>query len=378
VLSILAEFSELTDSMKLIQLSYLMNKDEQKSKRIAEFENLLNSLSVDLVNSTSVRGKGTLLQYAVAEEKADFVKALLKYGADPTATCDDRETTSIEIAIKNGENLEISVALAEVTEMPENLKFDFLRICLKDGGYERSKKRELQSTIDQFKKTLDSLPLEEVKKKSFKVDNLITAMASMEGSYIWFNLVQMAAAYGKSDLLRVLLDFGLDPKDHIEGTPPPFCLAAVNGHLDAFAQFDFDDSEPIQFQLAQLLVWGMAEKVPSEDFKELLGKIPLEKVSNVPLCDSTLLQHLAYRGRRTAVALLLQNGVDPMVTTERNETTAEEWASKYSKVGVLVELAKVKEISADIMASDIWSKVQGEQMLAMGERICSLLEKNSL
>ena len=44
----------------------------------------------------------------------------------------------------------------------------------------------------------------------------------------------------------------LDPKDHIEGTPPPFCLAAVNGHLDAFAQFDFDDSEPIQFQLAQV------------------------------------------------------------------------------------------------------------------------------
>ena len=45
----LAEFTELTDSMKLIQLAYLMNKDEQKSKKMAEFENLLNSLSVDLV-----------------------------------------------------------------------------------------------------------------------------------------------------------------------------------------------------------------------------------------------------------------------------------------------------------------------------------------
>ena len=67
-----------------------------------------------------------------------------------------------------------------------------------------------------------------------------------------------------------------------------------------------------------------------------------------------------------------------MVTTERNDRKAEEFASKYGKVGVLAELAKVKEISADIMSSDIWSKVQGEQMLAMGERICSLLEKNSL
>ena len=67
-----------------------------------------------------------------------------------------------------------------------------------------------------------------------------------------------------------------------------------------------------------------------------------------------------------------------MVTTERSETTAEELASDYRKVGVLVKLAKVKEVSADIMSSEIWSKVQGEQMLAMGERICSLLEKNSL
>jgi ankyrin repeat protein len=190
----------------------------------------------------------------------------------------------------------------------------------------------------------------------------------------------MAAAYGKSDLLRVLLDFGLEPKGDTEETPPPFCLAAVNGHLDAFALLEthLDLSESVQFQLAQLLVWGMADKVASEEFKELLGRIPLEKVSELPLCDSTLLQHLAYMGKRTAVALLLQNGVDPMVTTERNEKTAEDWASSYSKVGVLVELAKVKEISADIMSSDIWSKVHGEQMLAMGERICSLLEKNSL
>jgi hypothetical protein len=172
VLSILAEFSEPTDEMKLIQLSHLMQKDEHKSKTMGEFDNLLNSLAVELVNSTSVRGKGTLLQFAVLEEKADFVKALLKYGADPTATCDDRETSPIEIAIKKQDSLEMSVALAEVTEVPENLKFDFLRICLKNGGYERSRKRELQSTTDQFKKTLESLPLEEVKKKSFKVDNV--------------------------------------------------------------------------------------------------------------------------------------------------------------------------------------------------------------
>ena len=77
--------------------------------------------------------------------------------------------------------------------------------------------------------------------------------------------------------------------------------------------------------------------------------------------------------------------VDPSVTTKENETTPEEWANRYNKVGVLVELAKVKELSADIMSGSIWSSVQREQMLAMGEKICSqqaklisLLEKSSL
>ena len=47
-----------------------------------------------------------------------------------------------------------------------------------------------------------------MKKKEFKVDNVITAMANMEGEYTWLNLVQMAAAKGKSDLLQIILDFG--------------------------------------------------------------------------------------------------------------------------------------------------------------------------
>ena len=67
-----------------------------------------------------------------------------------------------------------------------------------------------------------------------------------------------------------------------------------------------------------------------------------------------------------------------MATTEKNEATPEVWASKYKQVGVLVELAKVKEVSADIVSSEIWSKVQAEQMLAMGKRICSLLERSKI
>ena len=49
LLTIFAEFTETPDNIKLIQLSKLMQKDGQKTKIKIEFENLLNSLSVELV-----------------------------------------------------------------------------------------------------------------------------------------------------------------------------------------------------------------------------------------------------------------------------------------------------------------------------------------
>ena len=50
VLKILAEFTEITDKVKLLQLYNLMNSDNfEKSKE--EFQNILRSLPVDLVSS---------------------------------------------------------------------------------------------------------------------------------------------------------------------------------------------------------------------------------------------------------------------------------------------------------------------------------------
>ena len=70
--------------------------------------------------------------------------------------------------------------------------------------------------------------------------------------------------------------------------------------------------------------------------------------------------------------------VDPSASVEKNERTPEELAFTYDRVGVLVELAKVKEVSPEIMSSNLWGFVQREQMISMGERICSLLEKNTV
>ena len=48
VVKILAEFAELTDKEKLLQMSFLMNSDNPKKTK-AEFQSVLESLPVDLV-----------------------------------------------------------------------------------------------------------------------------------------------------------------------------------------------------------------------------------------------------------------------------------------------------------------------------------------
>ena len=82
-----------------------------------------------------------------------LISTISIHRADPAAICDKNETLPIEIAITK-ENLELSVILSDITEMPENLKFDFLRICLERSGKLKP--------AEQFKKTLESMSLDEV------------------------------------------------------------------------------------------------------------------------------------------------------------------------------------------------------------------------
>ena len=49
MLSLLAEFTEMPNDIKLFRLSKLMNKVEQKSKEREEFKKILSSLPVELV-----------------------------------------------------------------------------------------------------------------------------------------------------------------------------------------------------------------------------------------------------------------------------------------------------------------------------------------
>ena len=54
MISLLAEFTEMPDHVKLIYLSKLMYKGEDKAKEREEFKNILGSLPVELVSLQSI------------------------------------------------------------------------------------------------------------------------------------------------------------------------------------------------------------------------------------------------------------------------------------------------------------------------------------
>ena len=54
MISLLAEFTEMPDHVKLFYLSKLMYKGEDKAKEREEFKSILSSLSVELVSLQSI------------------------------------------------------------------------------------------------------------------------------------------------------------------------------------------------------------------------------------------------------------------------------------------------------------------------------------
>ena len=54
MISLLAEFTEMSDPVKLFYLSKLMYKGENKAKEKEKFKNILSSLSVELVSLPSI------------------------------------------------------------------------------------------------------------------------------------------------------------------------------------------------------------------------------------------------------------------------------------------------------------------------------------
>jgi len=384
---LLAKYTEMPDNVKLFHLSTLMFRGEATD--LEEFRSMLGSLPVELVSSTNVRDLGSLLQGAVdphsdvKKNKEEFVRILLEFGADPNRATEGAPSacggarTPMELALRyvylHTINVLMLLAGTVNDETPASTKLDILSKIMEyleylDGNY-----------TEELKRNLDGLPVSEVENQREKISwHVSDQIDKTEINVTW---VQFAAAQGKTEYLQILLDHGLDHNSQVEETPTPIQLAAVNGHMDAFSllaarlQMDSDNSE--WFQLGQLMVFGMAGKV--DEFKELLTRVALDKVTSQPVYRSTLLQELARSGKAPAVTALLQYGVDPEFTFgpswTQNGWRPETLAFKKNQLEVLVELNKFKELQPCIMESSMGMQIQRREERAWRKKMEEKLEK---
>jgi len=375
LLCLLGEYTEMPDDIKFV---YLKKMIDGSLVNPGEFEKTLGSLKIDMVNASvrywgtwhgRVEKCGTLLQYAVKGEQIDVVQILLQFGADPNAVTEEEEATPVEIALEK-KNPHLIIKLAQYTEISKGMKLDLLRLLLE-------KNEEDQDDHENFKSNLKGLSVSEVLGKQLSGENISDEVLQWTGPV---NMLQFAAAKGKTEILQLLLNHGVGP-DGNGDSPSAIDFAASCGRVEAFAFLAErlgagQDSD--WFGLRQLLVWGWSiygDEVtnrhnwkPSEEFQCLLSKLPLTKVSNEAVCGSTLLQSFCWVGNRAAVALLLQQGVNPSATTAKNPKLPERLAFEFSHVGVLAELAKIKVLDPEILSSSLGQLVQKEEEMEWQRR----------
>jgi len=311
------------------------------------------------------RGRGTLLQGAVKEDQEDFVRILMDFGADLRWTNGSNQKTPMEIALEGTWHFKVLMQIASFVneDTPSSDKLKILRMFMEkfswgvEDGYE-----------EQFKRCLDGVPVSEV----LSVEQVIhwhlpgdNGETKVSINWVQFAAAQAKPGQGQTGYLQLLLNHGLDADAHKEGTPRALELAAVTGKIDVFFMLadhlQLNRQIDQRFQLGQLLVLGMVGR--EEEFKELLTRVPTEKVSAEPVCGSTLLQDFARRGKTCAVAALLQYGVDPDAITEENRNNPAYLAWKKENLEVLVELNKVTELCPNIMESPL-----GRQVLRREEK----------
>jgi len=167
----------------------------------------------------------------------------------------------MEIAV-NRDNFEVLIILASFAEVPADKRLDFLGMIVEHEGEEQY--------AAEFKKNLEGFSVSEVLEKWLNWPWHLKCDAPTQGDDICINLLQFAAARGKTDLVRLLLDHGLDPEAHEGESPRAMELAAVNGCVETFALLTARleiDSHSVWFQLAQVCVG----EVVSQKSKEFLG-----------------------------------------------------------------------------------------------------------
>merc|ERR1712032_1546281 len=232
--NIMRECLELTDQDKLEQLCrMIMAGKMEPDKPWKEFYGLLSSLPLELVNTAGIEAAKncTLLQVAAAHDNKAAVRLLLEKGVDPEAT-GNKGRTAMDIATEKG-SMEVVELLWEAIgeEIPDKVKLLQLSRAMYKEDREEAKKK--------FKELLRSLTPE-----------LVSSTAVNK----YGSVLQDAIVEGKTDFVRLLLEYGVDAKvatDEKEETPLKIALERDNTEIVALLCEAIGEEVPDKVKIEQ-------------------------------------------------------------------------------------------------------------------------------
>jgi len=193
-----------------------------------------------------------------------------------------------------------------------------------------------------------------------------------EGTFLQY----LASRTWKLEKLQLLLNHGVDPRaatEEVAGTPLE--IAAMNENTEAFDLLAPHYEDDTKKKIAQLLIWGLTDWVPSAAFKLMFESVPVAEVNSYTILAYNLLQIFAYKGRRAHVAFLLEQGVDPetKAAPERPCPLDLAWSRKHA--GTIAELVKYTEADWRKRSSSFWPDVEKEQERSWRQEVDGLLRK---
>jgi len=303
---------------------------------------------------------GTLLQQAVYKEKIEHIRCLLDLRVDPTATSQAEARSPMGLAVELKKDPKVLNLLKQFVLMTDLLKLEEL--------FYRMNADDSESVGDEFHQMLNSLPVQ-----------LVSETCVCESG----TLLQHAIWKGKSEHAFLLLEAGVDPQrtcsvTHIEGyhshsgdevTINIGNTGETRERMPVEVAFDTHNKELFN-RLAEMtgvtdyirlgrLVHELQDypqpvKAPTETFRENLKLVELEFVNSYP-CHwarwGTLLQTAVEEEKTEHLRLILERGVDPLVTTQFPLLPP----SKYQKLPLFIacdrkkmEMVKMLEEYMDI------------------------------
>merc|ERR1712212_114906 len=244
---------------------------------------------------------------------------------------------------------------------------------------------EKEVSLEEFKKQLQSLPLDQLKKdeKEFEEQrqglHLLSPIGFINERKVKGTWVQyLATKKEKTDMLEILLELGFVPNGVTEKCPcTAMEIAAMTGNATAFNLLAPHCKDELNQKLAKLVLLALGEKAPSEEFKNLFASIPLAEVKSGTVQGANMLQIFAGKGKTAYVAFLVEQGLDPEATTKDEPQPAMWHAWLYDRVATMAELAKHTEPSMEIRDTAVWALVEKERERGWQKEMMSLLQQQN-